>query len=275
MLNLAAKQLNWLCTVPFEVTSSVNQLTPGSPGLLPTARRLYSEGGLGVFYRGLTVSLVLAVNPAIMSTLITSLLSLHARLKTAWGTDYHDAREHSAAAIGAATALSKAAATFLTYPLIRSKVLQQTMYRDKSIPQILKMVIAGQGMKGLYQGVLSMRYKTVLWNSLMMVFKHILGPKRVITPLTSPVAAQRLPSKISMFGREPFPAELVTVERLDEMLQKLNWGGTQNHRMERIEQRLEDVGQEMRELRTLLTRLVNSERPVVSAKASPPDKEVP
>jgi len=76
VLNLIAKQLNWLCTVPFEVISSVNQLSPDSPGFLSTAVLLYQNQGIGTFYRGLAVSLVLAINPAIMNTLITTFLGL-------------------------------------------------------------------------------------------------------------------------------------------------------------------------------------------------------
>merc|ERR1719188_691859 len=92
LLNLLAKQLNWLCTVPFEVISSVNQLTPGSPGFVVTAVTLYKQGGVANFYRGLFISLVLAINPAIMNTLITTLLRVATMVKTAAGMDYQDAR---------------------------------------------------------------------------------------------------------------------------------------------------------------------------------------
>ncbi|CAE8723714.1 unnamed protein product [Polarella glacialis] len=189
LLNLLAKQLNWLCTVPFEVISTVNQLSATSPGFVGTALILYKEGGLGAFYRGLAVSMLLAINPAIMNTLITTILKLFAAVRQSWGADYLEARDHSIAAVGVATAFSKAVATALTYPLIRAKVLQQTggpAMASLRFAVILRRVAAAEGLAGLYRGMLAMSYKTVLWNSLMMAFKHLLGPKRAVTPPSSP-----------------------------------------------------------------------------------------
>ncbi|CAE7355066.1 PNC1 [Symbiodinium natans] len=193
VLNLVSKQLNWLCTVPFEVISSVNQMSASAPGFAATAAALYQEGGLGAFYRGLTVSLILAINPAIMNTLITSMLRLRALLLQYLGADYAEAREHSAAALGAVTAMSKMVATVLTYPLIRAKVLQQTaasVYSGQAFPSVMRQVLVTEGIGGLYRGMLAMSYKTVLWNSLMMAFKHLLGPKRAMTPPEHPLESQ-------------------------------------------------------------------------------------
>ena len=52
-----------------------------------------------------------AINPAIMNTLITSMLRLRALLREASGEDYVAARDHSAATVGLVTALSKAASS--------------------------------------------------------------------------------------------------------------------------------------------------------------------
>lgn len=106
-LNLVSKQLNWLCTVPFEVVPSVNQMSSAPPGFLATAALLYQDFGLKAFYRGLAVSLILAINPAVMNTLITSMLRLRALLREAKGEDYETARDHGAATVGLVTALSK------------------------------------------------------------------------------------------------------------------------------------------------------------------------
>ncbi|CAJ1327005.1 unnamed protein product [Effrenium voratum] len=255
VLNLLSKQLNWLCTVPFEVISSVNQLSDKSPGFAATAHMLYKEGGLGAFYRGLTVSLILAINPAIMNTLITSILRIRAMVRQSCGEDHLDARDHSAAVVGGITALSKTIATILTYPLIRAKVLQQTaasQYAGAAFPEVLRRVLMTEGIGGLYQGMLAMSYKTILWNSLMMVFKHLLGPKRAKTPPESPKAfLQHMPH----MAREPFPAEY-TQEKLDEILDYLRRVGGSGKKVEALEHRLDEVSGELREMRKLLVELV-------------------
>lgn len=256
LLNLAAKQLNWLCTVPFEVISNVNQLSPGSPGFLATAGMLYNVDGMGAFYRGLAVSLILAINPAIMNTLITSLLRLVTLVRQARGEDYVDARDHNAAVVGMATGISKGIATVLTYPLIRAKVLQQTNGTSGSLQRVLRQIVAREGVAGLYRGMLAMSYKTVLWNSLMMAFKHLLGPKRAMTPPASPRAQsfRRMP----LMAREPFPVELLTAEKLDEILGYLQVDRSVvvSKRLESLEKRLDETVGEIGEVKTLVKEML-------------------
>lgn len=263
VLNLVSKQMNWLCTVPFEVISSVNQMSEKAPGFAATAAALYQEGGLGAFYRGLTVSLILAINPAIMNTLITSMLRVRAMFLQSCGVEHSEAREHSAAALGAVTALSKIVATVLTYPLIRAKVLQQTaasVYSGQAFPAVMRQVLLLEGVGGLYRGMIAMSYKTVLWNSIMMAFKHLLGPKRAMTPPESP-KLMHMPH----VAREPFPAEY-TQEKLDEILEYLRRVGSSRKKVEALEQRMDEVIVELREVRTLLLDLVS--RPSTEAGQS-------
>jgi hypothetical protein len=272
LLNLVAKQFNWLCTVPFEAVSTVNQLTENSPGFFHTAVSLYRQGGVGVFYRGLPVSLLLAINPAIMNTLITSLLRFVVALRETRGEDYFEARDHSASVMGIATGLSKIVATLLTYPLIRAKVLQQTSGKQMNLITILQSVIANEGVKGLYRGVLAMSYKTVLWNSFMMAVKHVLDPKTSFTPqVTPPRTPDRTSSpwrRMPLMAREPFPVELVTVEKLNEILSYLhmNQDGSNEQNQRRLDdlevglrktkEGLEVATQEIREVKSLLLDLV-------------------
>jgi len=256
ILNMIAKQLNWLCTVPFEAISNVNQLSKNSPGFFRTAVSLYRDGGVGIFYRGLPVSLVLAINPAIMNTLITSLLRVVAGVRQYRGEDYCDARDHGAATVGMATAVAKAVATFVTYPLIRAKVLQQTSGKAIGLVAVLKEVVAIEGLRGLYRGVLAMSYKTVLWNTLMMAVKHLLGPKRALTPPGSPALSPAPFSgpRVPLLAREPFPVELVTVEKLNEILSylKLEHADTHRKRIDKLEEGLVEATQEIREVKFLL-----------------------
>jgi len=257
LLNLVAKQLNWLCTVPFEVIASTNQLDPRNPGFCSTAVMLYRAGGIGTFYRGLVVSLVLAINPAIMNTMITSILKIVAVFKKSMGADCETARDHGPATIGVATALSKFTATAATYPLIRAKVLQQTAKTGTdqlSMFEIWADIMKTEGPKGLYRGILAMTYKTVLHNTLMMAFKHMLGPTRVITPPATPeLRREELMPPMTFMARDPFPADLCNAEKLDEILSYLRPG--QRDAVHKLEERLEGVSKELQQVHLLEGRL--------------------
>eukprot|EP00933_Yihiella_yeosuensis_P046765 TRINITY_DN42377_c0_g1_i1.p1 TRINITY_DN42377_c0_g1~~TRINITY_DN42377_c0_g1_i1.p1 ORF type:complete len:395 (+),score=67.03 TRINITY_DN42377_c0_g1_i1:61-1185(+) len=257
LINLVAKQLNWLCTTPFEVVSTVNQLSKTNPGFFITAFSLYKKEGIGAFYRGLAVSMLLAVNPAIMNTLITSILKAYTVMRITSGVDKDEAREHSAAVVGVATGLSKTVATLLTYPLIRTKVLQQTDAACAKLPfpDVLKATMAEQGVMGLYKGVLAMSYKTVLWNSLMMAIKHVLGPDRAKTPPASPTQQARQTITLPIFGREPFPVELLTKEKIHEIYDSLRHRMHHDERIQSLERKLDSTVSEIKEVKHLLQAL--------------------
>jgi len=261
VLNLIAKQLNWLCTVPFEVVSTLNQLAPDSPGFLATAALMYEQRGVGAFYRGVSISLALAINPAIMNTLITSLLRAIASFRmVVHGQDYETSRDHGPAAIGSATAIAKFLATLGTYPLIRAKILQQTStsLEQPTVLKIWRSVVAAEGMAGLYRGLLPMSYKTVCWNVVMMMFKHVLGPKRTITPPSTPpkLDPATLVPPMPWMGRAPFPAELITVDKLDEILSYVKLD--QSHgKVQKLESRMNHMTEELHEVKHLLGQLVH------------------
>lgn len=267
LLNLFAKQLNWLCTTPFEVVSTVNQISSTRAGFVGTAVQLFREGGFSIFYRGLFISMFLAINPAIMNTLITSLLRVASLWKQARGMDALEAKDHSAMAVGVVTGVSKGFATCVTYPLIRVKVLQQTTSGGAgSVMEVLRGIIAAEGAAGLYRGVLAMSYKTVLWNSLMMAFKHMLGPKKELTPPTSPTPRSRFPMvRMPLMAREPFPAELLTEEKLDEILRYVRGSNSEvtavsghSRRLSTLESRVEEATSDIREVKNLLQQLVSA-----------------
>merc|ERR1712139_685689 len=122
-------------------------------------------------------------------------------------------------------------------------------------------IVATEGVRGLYRGVLVMSYKTVLWNTLVMAVKHLLGPSRAMTPPASPCPGRQAnPMRVPLMAREPFPAELLTTEKLNEIMSslKLEHVNAQQRRLDKLEDGLHEVRQEIREVKYLLMDFVSS-----------------
>lgn len=168
VVNMLAQQLNRILTTPVDVVANVNQADPASRGFFHTFAKLARTGGREVLWRGLGVSLLLSLNPALMFTLVGK---LSAFLKKRRGCD---------ANLGASdmfwiSGISKGVATLLTYPLIRAKAVLQTGGSATALWPMLTDIVRKDGVAGLYHGVWIMSYKTVLFNSLMMATKQQLS----------------------------------------------------------------------------------------------------
>jgi len=166
ILNMLAQQFNRLLTNPIDVVANVNQGDPNSRGFFHTFVKL-SRGGVGTLWRGLSVSLLLSLNPALMFTLVgqfSAFLSKCRRVETAPG----------AGDMFWISGVSKTIATLVTYPLIRAKAVMQTQGGQGLFPMLVD-VARREGIGGLYSGVWMLSYKTVLFNSLMMSLKRKLS----------------------------------------------------------------------------------------------------
>ena len=81
-------------------------------------------------------------------------------------------------------ALSKAVATFLTYPLVRAKVLAKApvtrgvnqgasvLFHGKSVPAVMSLVVQTEGSAGLYKGLNAQLVKTVLAAAFSLTVKE-------------------------------------------------------------------------------------------------------
>jgi len=145
----------------------VNQADPNSPGFFRTFLRLANTGGIAALWRGLGVTLLLALNPALMFTLVGKLSSFVLTLR--------DGGELAASDMFWISGASKAVATLLTYPLIRAKAMIQASGGSKGWISTMVEMAKQEGMVGLYNGVWIMSYKTVLFNSIMMALKQKLA----------------------------------------------------------------------------------------------------
>ncbi|CAE8598509.1 unnamed protein product, partial [Polarella glacialis] len=167
VVNMLAQQFNRILTTPVDVVANVNQADPASKGFIHTFLRIARTGGVRDLWRGLPVSLLLSLNPALMFTLVGKL------------SDFlHSLRNESpdaplkAADMFWISGVSKAVATILTYPLIRAKAVIQTSGAGQGLWAMLVDIVKKDGVAGLYQGVWIMSYKTILFNSLMMALKQ-------------------------------------------------------------------------------------------------------
>lgn len=254
LLHMFTKNLNWLCTSPFEVISSNNQLS--GAGFFNTARKLYEQGGLGFFYRGLGYSLSLTINPAIMHNVIARMLKLFRFVRVSMGMDPLKAIEHGPLTMFWATAIGKVVATLLTYPVIRAKVLAQTTYPQYSavwqFPMVCREIIKNDGYRGFFQGVVSMSYKTVLHNALMLSLKNFIQPRQQTAPPT-PLGfhVSDLHKLVPSAYREPFTLGQVTAEKLDELLTHVR-SVSALHRIENLESSISDMKGDLNEIKHLL-----------------------
>jgi len=239
---MVAVVLNWLCTTPLEVLSTLNQTTPGNLGLYGCALMLYSQGGLGELYRGLPISCALAINPAIMMLLIHKQQDLLTWLRIRMGEDSKEARKHSPMVMFYTTAIAKIIATVLTYPFIRAKVLIQVHGGGLSdVPRMLAMIVRDDGYGGLFKGIVAMTWKTVLHNSLMMSLKHFLSPLKPMTPASTPKI-----EPIANTFRSVAPVEAIA-DKLDELMETI--GSASLEKFKNIEQRTELVEQQVNTVR--------------------------
>ncbi|KAJ3005328.1 hypothetical protein HKX48_000737 [Thoreauomyces humboldtii] len=137
-------------------------------GTVETALKIFREDGLKGFWQGIFPALILVINPVIQFTVFERLKTwLQTRRGTALGgLDFF--------ALGA---ISKLAATSLTYPYIVVKArmqLKQTdeAHRYKSVIDGFRKIIASEGVKGLYKGIEAKLVQSVLASAFTFAFKE-------------------------------------------------------------------------------------------------------
>ena len=154
-------------------------------------------------YSGVGASLLLTVNPAIQHTCFEQ-----ARRRVIGGLRRRAARRNGGVVSGAKKiaelsvsdafvlgAASKAVATFITYPLVRAKVLAKAPerrdvsrkrrdasrkgapppaehFRGKSLPAVMRGVVETEGAAGLYKGLQAQLLKTVLVAAFSLTVKE-------------------------------------------------------------------------------------------------------
>eukprot|EP00429_Kryptoperidinium_foliaceum_P052291 CAMPEP_0176095264 /NCGR_PEP_ID=MMETSP0120_2-20121206/47747_1 /TAXON_ID=160619 /ORGANISM="Kryptoperidinium foliaceum, Strain CCMP 1326" /LENGTH=235 /DNA_ID=CAMNT_0017429227 /DNA_START=223 /DNA_END=930 /DNA_ORIENTATION=+ len=231
-------------------------LSPDRPGFVVTASRLYKLGRARRFYRCLGISLALAINPALASMLATSFLRLLASAGVSAGQDVGNEL------VGFAIVAGKLFATLVTYPLIRAKVLQQTALPggQHALMQIWREILRLEGWAGLWRGVLAMSARAMLWNAFMMAMPSSFGWSRsVATPSATPppITPPRSDSLDTWMGRDAWTSDFVA-NRLDEVLCQVGGGAPLAKRVDRVEDGLERMHNDMLEVKRMLLQVARA-----------------
>ncbi|KND87653.1 Peroxisomal adenine nucleotide transporter 1 [Tolypocladium ophioglossoides CBS 100239] len=171
-LGTAAGALAQLCTAPIAVVTARQQTRPdGEKKTTFQTTRDIIDGpdGYAGLWRGIKASLVLSVNPAIT-------YGAYQRLRDVLYSNKKNLSPHEAFLLGA---LSKCIATIVTQPLIVARAtLQSHLSSDpekkpfKSFQEVLKYIIAHEGVLGLYKGLTPQILKGLLVQGILMMIKE-------------------------------------------------------------------------------------------------------
>lgn len=169
-------------TLPLEtVAIRVVTATRGSGGAVAVVKALWREGGLNAFWRGLRVSYLLCLNPAIMLTAVDTLRSLLMAYRRRTEQAISDDQTQQIAPIKrmgfmdsvGVGMLAKLATLTLIYPLLRGKVLLQSRdSRNTGIVRILGQIVRHDGVGGLYKGLQAQLSKSLLSSSVKYAVKE-------------------------------------------------------------------------------------------------------
>jgi len=152
-------------TLPLETVATRVTVARVPLGAVAAVRQLWQEGGFGAFWRGLRVSLLLCLNPALMLTAVDRLRALFLAL---WRTSQLSWLQ--AFSVGAA---AKLLTMSLVYPLVRGKVLLQARdTKGAGIFSILLRIAKQEGLVGLYKGLGAQLSKSLMSASLKYAVKE-------------------------------------------------------------------------------------------------------
>ncbi|PRT52420.1 Peroxisomal adenine nucleotide transporter 1 [Wickerhamiella sorbophila] len=177
LLGAVAGALAQLFTIPVSVITARQQTSDNDSGFFATAKDVIGQDGISGLWRGLKVSLVLVINPSITygtSSRVRSLL-FKDKISLSVGENF---------ILGA---VSKAAATIATQPMIVAKIMQQTSKKAKasqesdekgeSVPVFDSFVDAivylykTEGLLGMFKGLGPQISKGIIVQGLLLAFK--------------------------------------------------------------------------------------------------------
>jgi adenine nucleotide transporter 17 len=167
-------------------SSSSRQRPKRSAGTYRTIFRILREDGPLAFWQGVVPALVLVINPIIQYTLFEQLKNWMAKTRKLEGWHFF--------LLGA---ISKLAATSITYPYIVVKSRMQLKQSDSSelrynsVSDGFRKIIAREGVNGLYKGMSTKLLQSVLTASFLFYYKEALYKYAVILLIVLGVRPQQ------------------------------------------------------------------------------------
>ena len=119
-LNMVAAMVNQSTNVPFEVVSTRITAGTGGGGVLGTVRKIVGESGIAGLWKGLMVSMVICINPAINFAILDA---LRPYIRKVYGLGAKQGFTLWQSFVMGV--LAKAITTVITFPIIRTKVMLQ------------------------------------------------------------------------------------------------------------------------------------------------------
>ncbi|OAY42271.1 peroxisomal adenine nucleotide carrier 1 [Manihot esculenta] len=178
----AAGACTAIVTQPLDTASSRMQTSAfgKSKGLWQTL----TEGTWSDAFDGLGISLLLTSNPAIQYTVFDQLKQRLIKGKENTADKGSSVEALSALSAFVLGAISKSAATVITYPAIRCKVMIQAADSDedeskkgerkssKTLPAVVHAIWRREGLLGFFKGLQAQILKTVLSSALLLMIKE-------------------------------------------------------------------------------------------------------
>eukprot|EP00889_Picochlorum_renovo_P008682 jgi/Picre1/35712/NNA_003172.t1 len=131
----------------------------GSPNALSVIKSIFSEYGLGGFWNGVGASLIMVINPTIQYALYEWLMSVRARISIRAKKRTIDTARPSTLQVFLMSALAKAGATVLTYPMLTVKTRMMSARKEDadiqyaSVQDAVRQIFHKEGVAGYYRGM--------------------------------------------------------------------------------------------------------------------------
>jgi len=150
-----------------------------TPGPVAVAREVYSEYGLKGFWNGVAASLVMVINPTIQYAFYEWLVAARGRVKrqNSRGNGASNSRL-SAGEVFLLSAIAKAGATVLTYPLLTVKTRMMSARKSDehmqytSVFDAITQIATKEGLAGYYRGIKTKIVQSVLAAALLFMCKE-------------------------------------------------------------------------------------------------------
>lgn len=152
-----------------------NAVDVPAPGPIAVAREVYSEYGLGGFWNGVAASLVMVINPTIQYAFYEWLVAARGRVKK---KNSGANSRLSAGEVFLLSAIAKAGATVLTYPLLTVKTRMMSARKSDehmqytSVFDAITQIATKEGLAGYYRGIKTKIVQSVLAAALLFMCKE-------------------------------------------------------------------------------------------------------